>query len=43
MKEHFSPSEYKQNTWEYDDDKEESEEVKVHTLMDEAYNLYERA
>ena len=44
MKEHYSPSDYKQNTWEHDDDddEEESEETKIHTLMDEAYNLYER-
>ena len=43
MKEHHSPSDYKQNTWEYNDDEEESKGVEVHTLMDEAYNLYERA
>jgi hypothetical protein len=39
MKEHYSPSEFKQNTWEYDDDGEED----VHyTPMDEAYNSYYR-
>lgn len=43
MKEYFSPADYKQNTWELDDDEEESEEFEVHTTMDEAYNLYERA
>ena len=42
MKEHYSPSDYKQNTWELDDDEEESEGTKVHTVMDEAYNTYER-
>ena len=46
MKEYYSPSEYKQNTWEFNDDEEETEEnegIKIHTLMDEAYNLYQRA
>lgn len=43
MKEHYSPSDFKQNTWELDDNEEKTEGVKVHTLMDEAYNLYERA
>ena len=43
MKEHYSPSDFKQNTWEFDDNEEETEGVKVHTFMDEAYNLYERA
>ena len=43
MKEHYSPAEYKQNTWELDDDQQESEGPKIHTPMDEAYNLYERA
>ena len=39
MKKHYSPSEFKQNTWEYDDNEEE--EVH-HTTMDEAYNSYYR-
>lgn len=39
MKEHYSPSEFKQNTWEYDDNKEEDVH---HTAMDEAYNSYYR-
>lgn len=43
MKEYFSPADYKQNTWELDDDQQESEGPKIHTPMDEAYNLYERA
>lgn len=46
MKEHYSPSDFKQNTWELNDDEDETQETeqtKVHTLMDEAYNLYERA
>lgn len=43
MKEHYLPSNFKQNTGEFDDNEEETDGVKVHTLMDEAYNLYERA
>lgn len=39
MKEHYSPSEFKQNTWEYDDSEEEDAH---HTPMDEAYNSYYR-
>lgn len=42
MKEHYSPSDYKQNTWEYEDETEETEGFEVHTAMDEAYNVYER-
>ena len=39
MKEHYSPSEFKQNTWEYEDSQEEDI---LHTPMDEAYNTYYR-
>ena len=42
MKEYYSPSDYKQNTWEYEDEAEETEGFKVNTAMDEAYNVYER-
>lgn len=38
-KEYYSPSDFKQNTWEFDDD--EDDEV-THTPMDEAYNSYYR-
>lgn len=38
-KEHYSPSDFKQNTWEYNDDEDESI---YHTPMDEAYNVYYR-
>ena len=42
MKEYYSPSDYKQNTWEYEDETEETKGFEVHTAMDEAYNVYER-
>ena len=38
MKEYYSPSEFKQNTWEYND----SGENVYYTSMDEAYNTYYR-
>lgn len=42
MKEHYSPSDFKQNTWELDDYDEEEEKSLHHTPMDEAYNIYHR-
>jgi len=40
MKENYSPSDYKQNTWEYDEDDDESEYTKEE--LDIAYNTYTR-
>jgi len=39
MKEHYSPSEYKQNTWEYDDD---SDDEYSREELDRAYKTYTR-
>ena len=36
MKENYSPSDFKQNTWEYDDDEEEP------TQIDLKYEMYRR-
>ena len=40
MKENYSPSDYKQNTWEYDEDNDDKEYTKEE--LDKAYNTYTR-
>lgn len=42
MKEHYSPSDFKQNTWEYNNHGEEEKKSIQPTSMDEAYNIYYR-
>jgi len=40
MKENYSPSDYKQNTWEYDEDDDDNEYTKEE--LDKAYDTYTR-